>query len=308
MERNARAVRPAYPRADFRPLLCAPRVQNANDVEEQGDHEPAFGHVGEFRSHLVHPLRRHQVVHDMLLGRVRIERHADNVVQSRSKPLCKIVTTKDALRDAAARRDLLVAALRRTPQGLVLIGTLLRYRPRVSTRIVGREALTAKRSAVGADGQWRVDPIDGLRFRPTRPIPHEDGTVAEVARTAWPEIDRPIEQVHITTTQPGRIRAWGLHQRSVDRLFVVTGLVSLVVYDGRRDSPTFGALNEFKVSERNPGLLVIAPGLFHGWKNLGTTEAFIINMPSVLYDYDSPDALDLPYDAPEAASIVPFRW
>src|SRR5262245_51708086 len=139
-----------------------------------------------------------------------------------------------------------------------------------SSPIVGREALTPKRSAVTGDGRWRIDPIDGLHFRPTRPVPHEDGTVAEVARTVWPEIDRAIEQVHITTTQPGRIRAWGLHQRSVDRLFVVTGLVSLVVFDGRLDSPTHGALNEFKVSERNPGLLVVPAGLYHGWKNLGT--------------------------------------
>lgn len=174
--------------------------------------------------------------------------------------------------------------------------------------IVGYEKLVPKRSAVTSDGVWRSVAIEGLLFRPTRPIPHEDGTVAEVARTAWPEIDRAIGQVHITTTQPGRIRAWGLHQRSIDPLFVVSGLVSVVVYDGRRDSASFGAVNEFKISDRNPGLLVIGAGLYHGWKNLGTAEAFLINMPTSLYDHDAPDALDLPYDSPEAAAIVPFRW
>ena len=179
---------------------------------------------------------------------------------------------------------------------------------RAAAPIVGYEKLVQKRSAVSSEGVWRAVPIEGLQFRPTRPIPHEDGTVAEVARTAWPEIDRPIGQVHVTTTQPGRIRAWGLHQRSIDRLFVVSGLVSVVVYDGRRDSASFGALNEFKVSDRNPGLLVIGAGLYHGWKNLGTTEAFLINMPTSLYDHDAPDALDLPYDSPEAAAVVPFRW
>ena len=175
-------------------------------------------------------------------------------------------------------------------------------------RIVGREELVEKHSAVDREGRWRADPIEGLRFRPTRPVPHEDGVVAEVARASWSEMDLPIVQVHVTTTQPGRIRAWGLHQRSTDRLFVVSGLVSLVVFDGRLDSPTSGALNEFKVSERNPGLLVVPPNLYHGWKNIGTTEASIINMPSSQYHYDSPDALDLPYDAPRAEEIVPFRW
>lgn len=174
--------------------------------------------------------------------------------------------------------------------------------------IDGRDALVAKQSAVAADGSLRQEPIHDLRFRPTRPVPHEDGTVAEVARERWDEIDLPIHQVHVTTTLPGRIRAWGLHQRSTDRLFVVSGLVSIIVYDGRQDSPTHGRVNEFRVSARNPGLLVIPPNLFHGWKNIGTDEAFIINMPSSQYEHDSPDALDLPYDDPRAPDIVPFRW
>jgi dTDP-4-dehydrorhamnose 3,5-epimerase len=175
-------------------------------------------------------------------------------------------------------------------------------------RIVGYDALVSKHSAVDAAGALRQDPIDGLRFRPVRPVPHEDGTVAEVARAVWPEIDLEIVQVHITTTLAGRVRAWGLHQASTDRLFVVSGLVSIVVYDGREDSPTYKCLNEFRVSQRNPGLLVIPPNLYHGWKNIGIDEAFIINMPSSQYDHEGPDALDLPYESPRAEEIVPFRW
>ena len=179
---------------------------------------------------------------------------------------------------------------------------------KMQPNVEGGEVLVAKYSAVAADGQWKNAPIAGVHFRPTRPVPHEDGTVAEIARTDWPQVDQPIVHVHVTTTEPGRIRAWGLHQKSTDRLFVVKGLVSIVVYDGRLDSPTRGCLNEWKVSERNPGLVVIPPNLYHGWKNIGTTEAFIVNMPSLAYDYNHPDALDLPYDSPSAQEIVPFRW
>jgi len=175
-------------------------------------------------------------------------------------------------------------------------------------KVAGLEQLVAKSSAVHQDGSLRQDPIDGLRFRPVRPVPHEDGTVAEVARMAWAELDLPIVQVHVTTTLPGRTRAWGLHRASTDRLFVVRGLVSIVVYDGRVDSPTYEACNEFRVSERNPGLLVVPPNLYHGWKNIGVDEAFIINMPSEQYAHEEPDALDLPYDDAGAAAIVPFRW
>lgn len=174
--------------------------------------------------------------------------------------------------------------------------------------VEGEALLVAKRSAVDRSGRWKNAPIEGVRFRPTRPVPHEDGTVAEIARTDWAEVEHPIVHVHVTTTEPGRIRAWGLHRKSTDRLFVVKGLVSIVVYDGRLGSPTRGSVNEWKVSERNPGLVVIPPCLYHGWKNIGTTEAFIVNMPSSAYDHDEPDALDLPYDSPAAGEVVPFRW
>jgi dTDP-4-dehydrorhamnose 3,5-epimerase len=180
-------------------------------------------------------------------------------------------------------------------------------RPAVQA-VVGIERLEPKQSAVDATGALRERRIDGLVFRPTRPVSHEDGTLAEIARADWPELRDPIVQVHVTTTEPGRIRAWGLHQHSTDRLFVVKGSVSIVVFDGRVGSPTQGVVNEFKVSERNPGLLVIPPNLYHGWKVIGTEEAFIVNMPTSLYDYARPDALDLPYEAEAAAEVVPWRW
>lgn len=176
------------------------------------------------------------------------------------------------------------------------------------TPIVGADRLVAKESAVDGRGELRQQQIAGLQFRPTRPVPHEDGFVSEVARSAWPEVDLPIVQVHVTTTMPGRVRAWGLHRASTDRLFVVSGLVSIVVYDGRENSTTYGTVNEFRISERNPALVVIPPNLYHGWKNIGVDEAYIVNMPSSQYEYDGPDALDLPYESPSAPEVVPFRW
>jgi dTDP-4-dehydrorhamnose 3,5-epimerase len=174
--------------------------------------------------------------------------------------------------------------------------------------VVGGSELIAKRSAVTAQGALRNVPIEGVAFRPTRPVPHEDGHVAEVARASWDVVGGPIVQVHTTTTFPGRVRAWGLHQRSTDRLFVVEGLVQIVAFDGRDGSPTRGRFNVFTLSPKNPGLLVIGPNLYHGWKNIGVNEAIIINMPTSMYDYEGPDALDLPWDSEAAQRIIPFRW
>ena len=174
--------------------------------------------------------------------------------------------------------------------------------------IEGITASTAKASAVDATGSLSQRFIDGVSFRSTRPVAHDDGTLAEILRRDWPEVQADVVQVHLTTTEPGHVRGWGVHQHSTDRLFVVKGLVSIVVFDARVGSATYGLLNKFIVSERSPGLLTIAPDLYHGWKVLGPDEAFIINMPTAAYDYEQPDALDLPYESADAARIVPFRW
>lgn len=174
--------------------------------------------------------------------------------------------------------------------------------------VIGREALVEKKSAVDARGAVKLVPIHDVIFRPTRPVPHEDGHVTEVARLGWEAIDVPIVQIHTTTTFVGRHRAWGLHQRSTDRLFVVSGLVKIAVFDGRLNSPTYGSVTDIVLSEKNPGLLVIPPNLYHGWKNIGTTEAVIINMPTSVYDYDAPDALDLPWDSAEARQLIPYQF
>ena len=174
--------------------------------------------------------------------------------------------------------------------------------------VIGASELVAKRSAVDAEGKLRERRIEGVRFHAVRPVPHEDGHVTEVARAGWDVLDQPVVQVHTTTTLPGRVRAWGLHQRGTDRLFVVSGLVKLAIFDGRHGSPTRGLVNTFMVSDRNPGLLVVPTDLYHGLKNIGANEAIIINMPSRVYDYDDPDALDLPWDSEEAARLIPFRF
>jgi dTDP-4-dehydrorhamnose 3,5-epimerase len=174
--------------------------------------------------------------------------------------------------------------------------------------VLGAEELAAKQSAVDEKGRLARVSIADVIFRPTRPVPHDDGHVTEVARASWEIVGAPIVQVHITTTLPGRIRAWGLHQRSSDRLFVVSGLVKIVVFDGRKDSPTLGQVNEFAISEKNPGLLIIPPNLYHGWKNVGTSEAIIINMPERMYNYEQPDALDLPWDSEAAGRLIPYEW
>ena len=75
--------------------------------------------------------------------------------------------------------------------------------------VVGGQELVAKYSAVNEQGGLNLTPIHELLFRPTRPVPHEDGHVTEIARTSWDIIKGPVVQVHQTTTFPGRNQSVG---------------------------------------------------------------------------------------------------
>lgn len=174
--------------------------------------------------------------------------------------------------------------------------------------VEGFTSASPRQSLVTAAGALRLDPIDGVRYRPARPVSHHHGHLTEAFRADWGLTDTPVVQVNLTTTFPGRIRAWGIHRFTVDRLFAATGSLCIVCYDGRRGSPTFGCVNEFMLGERNQGPVVIPPGVYHGWKNIGADEATIVSMPSELYDHDGPDRWELPWDSDVARRMIPYQW
>ena len=182
-----------------------------------------------------------------------------------------------------------------------------RLRAACLEEVEGFTSASPRQSLTTAAGALRLDPIDGVRYRPARPVSHHHGHLTEVFRADWGLTEAPIVQVNVTTTFPDRIRAWGIHRLTVDRLFAATGSLCIVCYDGRRGSPTFGCVNEFMLGERNQGLIVIPPGVYHGWKNIGADEATIVSMPSELYDHDGPDRWELPWDY-AARRIIPYQW
>lgn len=172
----------------------------------------------------------------------------------------------------------------------------------------GFASAVARQSYTTSDGTLRQAPIDGVEYRLARPVSHRHGHLTEVFRADWAITEAPVVQVNLTTTFPGRVRAWGLHRHTLDRLFASAGSLCIVCYDARRGSPTFGCVNEFHVGARNQALVVIPPGVYHGWQNVGDDEASIVSMPSRLYDYEGPDRYELSWDSEAARELIPYRW
>lgn len=154
---------------------------------------------------------------------------------------------------------------------------------------------------------WRpvdLELISGVRLREVRPVIGRDRELTEVFRLDWFDDSPPIEQIFQVTLRPGALSAWHGHAETTDRLYVAEGTVRFVLYDQRPESPTRGRVNEFILSPRRPGLLVVPPQVWHGLQNVGGGTAIVMGGVDHAYCYEKPDHWRAPADSPD----IPFEF
>jgi len=144
--------------------------------------------------------------------------------------------------------------------------------------------------------------IDGVKTKILKVIPDDRGRVMEILR-ADDDFFEKFGQVYMTTTYPGVVKAWHMHKNQTDNVACIQGMVKLVLYDSREDSPTYKEINELFLGIHGPLLIHIPIGVFHGWMCISDEEAIVINIPTEVYDYENPDEQrldphknDIPYD------------
>lgn len=145
--------------------------------------------------------------------------------------------------------------------------------------------------------------IDGVKVKKLKVIPDERGNLMEIFRND-DEFFENFGQVYLTTAYPGVTKAWHFHKDQTDHMTVIKGMMKIVLYDDREDSPTKGEVNEFFVGVRNPVLVRIPKGIYHGFKCISTDEALVINIPDKTYNYKTPDEFRLdPHK-----NDIPYKW
>ena len=130
--------------------------------------------------------------------------------------------------------------------------------------------------------------IKGAMVKDLKVIPDERGRLMEILRND-DEMFEEFGQVYMTTAYPGIIKAWHYHKLQSDNLTCIKGKILLAIYDPRENSPTYGELNDFIISLDNPKLIHIPPGIYHGFKNVGESEAIVVNTITKPYNHDNPD-------------------
>jgi dTDP-4-dehydrorhamnose 3,5-epimerase len=158
--------------------------------------------------------------------------------------------------------------------------------------------------SITADWVPLVEPIEGVRIREVKNVPKDNGVLTEIFRLDWELGGGAIQQVFQVTLVPGGLSAWHTHRLTADRLFVTHGLIKIVLFDGREDSPTSGRVNELRFGAVRPAIVIVPPGVWHGIQNLDGGPSSILNLVDRAYRYEDPDHWRLPPDTP----AVPYSF
>jgi len=125
----------------------------------------------------------------------------------------------------------------------------------------------------------------------------ERGWLMEIVRSSNPFFQN-FGQLYLTTTYNNAIKAWHEHKMQTDHICCIKGMIKFVMVDTRMPDngtpikdTTHGNIIELFIGEKNPTLVIIPPGVVHGWKAYDNETAYILNIPSREYDHKNPDEL-----------------
>ena len=144
--------------------------------------------------------------------------------------------------------------------------------------------------------------IDGVRVKTLKVIADERGWLMEILRND-DDLFTGFGQVYTTAAYPGVVKGWHYHKLQTDHFVCVKGMMKLVLYDARQESPTRGQVQEFHLGERNQQLVQIPPLVYHGFKCTSEEPAIVVNTVTHPYNHEDPDEFradphdnDIPYD------------
>jgi dTDP-4-dehydrorhamnose 3,5-epimerase len=152
-----------------------------------------------------------------------------------------------------------------------------------------------------AKGRSTLTEIHGVEVIPLRPIADERGAVYHMLRSDDRHF-RGFGEIYFSSVYPGVVKGWKNHTSLTANYACVHGRIKIVIYDDRAESPTRGGLQEVVVGPDEYALVVIPPGIWHGFQGLGDPVSVLANCSTEPHDPEELERLD-----PQSETI-PYNW
>ena len=145
--------------------------------------------------------------------------------------------------------------------------------------------------------------IHEVEIKKLKTIADNRGFLMEMLRCDDPIFEK-FGQVYLSVCKPQIVKGWHYHKKQIDNFVVVKGNAKVVLYDDRKGSPTNGEVQEVFMGESNPILLKIPRYVVHGITSQGDEPCYLINCPTLPYDYKTPDEFRINFKSKE----IPYDW
>jgi len=143
--------------------------------------------------------------------------------------------------------------------------------------------------------------IDGVKITQLKVIPDERGTIFHMLRND-DKVFESFGEIYFSKVYPGVVKGWHLHKKMTLNYAVPVGMIKLVLFDDRENSPTRGELMELFIGEENYVLVTIPPNVWNGFKGIGLEIAMVVNCSTIPHDPDEIIRLD-PFN-----NNIPYDW
>ena len=80
--------------------------------------------------------------------------------------------------------------------------------------------------------------LDGVLVNKLNKIPDERGAIYHMLRCD-DKIYRKFGEIYFSIAYPGVIKGWHEHTKQTQNYSVVSGMIKLVLFDNRKDSPSY---------------------------------------------------------------------
>ena len=126
--------------------------------------------------------------------------------------------------------------------------------------------------------------IEGVLIKKLTKYRDERGYLVETFREdTLPDRLKPAMS-YVSFTKPGIARGPHEHLKQTDLFcFIGPGSFKIKLWDNRKNGKTYGSFMEIIGGEDNPILVIIPPGIVHGYKNISNEPGMVINYPDQLY-------------------------
>ena len=143
--------------------------------------------------------------------------------------------------------------------------------------------------------------IEGVAVKPLKRIPDERGSIMHMMRRDDTEFEH-FGEIYFSEIYPGVIKGWHIHKEMTLNYAVPFGMIKLVLYDEREESPTKGELQEIFMGDKNYCLVRIPPMIWNGFKGMGSAPAIVANCSTLPHAPDEIERLD------PIANHIPYDW